>query len=89
MKHELRFQKEAYEQLEEWRRVSPTVFRRIGELIKSIDETPNSGIGKPEALRKDRKGFWSRRITKKDRLVYRVMENVIEIASCKFHYDDK
>lgn len=89
MKHELRFQKEAYQQLEEWRRVNPTVFKKIGELIKSIDENPNSGIGKPEALQKDWKGFWSRKITKKDRLIYRVQGNVIEIASCKFHYDDK
>ncbi len=65
------------------------VFKKIGELINAIDETPNSGIGKPEALQKDWKGFWSRKITKKDRLVYRVQGNVIEIASCKFHYDDK
>lgn len=67
----------------------PMVFKKIGELINAIDETPNSGIGKPEALQKDWKGFWSRKITKKDRLVYRVQGNVIEIASCKFHYDDK
>jgi Txe/YoeB family toxin of Txe-Axe toxin-antitoxin module len=57
MKHELRFQKEAYEQLEEWRRVSPMVFKKIGELIKAIDETPNSGIGKPEAFKKTGRDF--------------------------------
>ena len=89
MKHELRFHRTAQEELEVWRRISPVVFKKNGELIKSIDETPNSGIGKPEALQKDWKGFWSRKITKKDRLIYRVQGNVIEIASCKFHYDDK
>ncbi|HET6402022.1 MAG TPA: Txe/YoeB family addiction module toxin [Candidatus Kapabacteria bacterium] len=89
MRHELRFHRTAQEELEGWRRVSPTVFRRIGELIKSIDETPDFGIGRPEALQREWKGFWSRRITKKDRLIYRVQGKVIEIASCKFHYDDK
>ena len=78
----------AREELEERRRVSPVVFKKIGELIRAIDEAPFFGIGKPEALQKEWKGFWSRRITKKDRLVYRVDGNVIEIASCKFHYDD-
>jgi toxin YoeB len=89
MKHELRFHKVAREQLEEWRQVSPLVFKKIGELIRSIDETPEKGIGRPEALQREWKGFWSRQITKKDRLIYRVQGNVIEIASCKFHYSDK
>ncbi len=89
MKHTLRFHSEATKQLEEWRLSSPLVFKKIGELLKSIDESPYSGIGKPEALSGNWKGFWSRKITKKDRLIHRVQNNIIEVASCKFHYDDK
>jgi toxin YoeB len=89
MKHALQFHIEARRQLDEWRSTNPVVLKKIGELLRSIDDTPHSGIGKPEPLTGNWKGFWSRRITKKDRLVYRVEGNVIEVASCKFHYDDK
>ena len=88
MKHALQFHTQARKQLDEWRMADPVVFKRIGELLKAIDEHPYTGIGKPEALSGNWKGFWSRRITKKDRLVYRVHESTIEVASCKFHYDD-
>ena len=89
MKHTLHFHTQAKKQLDEWQKANPIVFKKIGELLKSIDESPTTGIGKPEALSGNWKGFWSRKITKKDRLIYRVRENVIEVASCKFHYDDK
>ena len=61
--------------------------RKINELIKDIQRTPFDGKGKPEPLKYDLKGFWSRRITREHRLVYQVIENEILIYSCRYHYD--
>lgn len=61
---------------------------RVNKLIHDIERTPFDGIGKPEPLRGDRSGFWSRRIDNEHRLVYRVCGDTIEIVSCKGHYDD-
>jgi toxin YoeB len=60
--------------------------QRISKLIQSILETPFDGIGKPEALKHDLSGWWSRRITEEHRLVYRVEESKIVIAQMRFHY---
>ena len=65
------------------------VFKKISALIKEIIRTPFTGTGKPEPLRGDLGGFWSRRITGKHRLVYKVEQDLLIIASCKSHYDDK
>jgi toxin YoeB len=63
------------------------VFARIDQLMQTISRTPFSGIGKPEPLKHEFSGFWSRRINHEHRLIYRVSENKdIEIASCKYHY---
>jgi toxin YoeB len=59
---------------------------RIFNLIKDIQRDPFSGLGKPEALKHDLSGLWSRRITKEHRLVYSVSDQEIIIISCKFHY---
>ena len=61
--------------------------RRINLLIKDAERSPYTGLGKPEPLRGDLSGFWSRRIDEKNRLVYRVSSDFLEIASCKGHYD--
>jgi len=58
-------------------------------LIESIDRNGYSSIGKPEALRGNRAGFYSIRIDKKNRLIFRVADDAIEIAQCGGHYDDK
>lgn len=60
--------------------------RKINNLIKSIDRTPFEGLGKPEALRNDLSGYWSRRITQEHRLVYRIKDDEIQILSCQYHY---
>ena len=83
------FHKEAFGSLVDWSREDPKMLRRIFEIIKAIDFTPFDGIGKPEPLKHDFKGWWSRRITDKDRLVYKVTDDSITILSCKYHYDDK
>jgi toxin YoeB len=56
-------------------------------LIKDIQREPFSGIGKPEPLKYELQGYWSRRITDEHRLVYKVEENLLIIISCKYHYD--
>lgn len=63
--------------------------QRINQLIQDIDHNQNEGIGKPEPLKGNLSGWWSRRIDDKNRLVYRIQDNIIEIAQCRGHYDDK
>ena len=60
--------------------------QRISKIIQSILETPYEGIGKPEALKYDYAGWWSRRINEEHRLVYQVEEGKITIAQMRFHY---
>ena len=73
-----------------WRRADPNVFERLNALIEECRRTPFTGTGKPEPLRENLKGWWSRRITVSDRLVYRVSgkppDQALEIAQCRFHY---
>lgn len=69
-----------------WRRHNPRTARRIDGLIEDIKRNPFMGLGKPEPLKHDLTGYWSRRITKEDRLVYRVEGSVVYIAQCRLHY---
>nr|WP_293088010.1 Txe/YoeB family addiction module toxin [Okeania sp. SIO3B5] len=62
------------------------MYIKIVNLIKDIQRDPFSGLGKPEALKYDLSGLWSRRITQEHRLVYSVYDEEIVIISCKFHY---
>lgn len=64
---------------------------KVWELILDIFKDPFSGLGKPEALKGNMQGYWSRRITDKHRLIYRIVEEdkVLEIISCYGHYGDK
>ena len=62
---------------------------KIKALLQSIKETPFYGIGKPEALKYELSGYWSRRIDKENRIIYRVKLNCIEIVSFKGHYESK
>ncbi len=79
---------EALEQLQFWKRTNPKMSKRIRILINNIILTPYSGIGKPEPLKYELSGFWSRRIDQEHRLIYFVNEKnqTIEIESCKGHY---
>lgn len=69
-----------------WQQIDKKIIKRINELIKDIKRTPFSGIGKPEPLKHNLTEFWSRRITDEHRLIYRVTDSAIEIASCRYHY---
>lgn len=65
---------------------NPKLVFRILEIITDIQSDPFKGIGKPEPLKENFKGFWSRRIDDKHRLVYKVTNDLIEIYSCYGHY---
>ncbi|MBQ9663590.1 MAG: Txe/YoeB family addiction module toxin [Oscillospiraceae bacterium] len=69
-----------------WMSQDKKTLKRINQLIRDIERTGDLGIGKPEILHGDLSGFKSRRINETDRLVYRLKEGTIEIASCRGHY---
>jgi toxin YoeB len=64
------------------------VFIKIAKLIKEIQRTPFTGTGKPEPLKHELSGYWSRRITEEHRLIYKIESDSVVIASCKGHYED-
>jgi len=80
----------AWEDYLHWQANAPNVLQRVNDLIKECKSTPFKGTGKPEPLKGDLKGWWSRRIALEDRLVYRVTgsapDQQLEIAQCRFHY---
>ncbi len=69
-----------------WQQTDKHILKRINELIKDIQRSPFEGKGKPEALRYNLSGFWSRRITEEHRLVYEVTDENLHIAACRYHY---
>lgn len=77
----------AWQQYLEWQATDEQIVERINELIKQTLREPFKGIGKPEPLKGDLKGFWSKRINHEHRLVYRFSKGNLEIISCKYHYD--
>ena len=79
---------QAEDDLNYWQRThNVIVLKKIRVLLENIIVSPFSGIGKPEALKHELSGKWSRRITKTDRLIYQVAENKIYIFSLKGHYE--
>jgi len=80
------FTGKAYTDFIEWSKTDRRSFEKISILIEETSRTPFKGLGKPEALRHQLKGYWSRRITEEHRLVYAVKENELIIISCKYHY---
>ncbi len=77
---------QAREDIEYYKRHSAKNLSRVKELIASILETPFQGIGKPEPLKYDLSGYWSRRVNQRDRLVYRIDEDGLIILQCRYHY---
>ncbi len=76
----------AWEDYLYWQKYDKKVLQKINELIKQCQRTPFDGTGKPEALKNDLSGWWSRRISKEHRLVYRVENDKLYIAQCRKHY---
>ena len=82
----IEFHPSAFKEYKEWIEKDKKIALRIGDLIKDILRNPYEGIGKPEALKYQFKGYWSRRIDSEHRLIYKVTENSIVIISCYSHY---
>lgn len=80
------FTEQAWSEYTSWQVEDKKTLKRINTLIKDIQRNGHEGIGKPEPLRFDFVGYWSRRINEKDRLVYTIDENNVYIIQCKYHY---
>ena len=80
------FDQDAWEDYQLWAQNDGAMPKRLNRLIEDCIRSPFSGIGKPEALREDFSGWWSRRIDEEHRLVYRVEGGDLLIAQCRFHY---
>ncbi|WP_133580968.1 Txe/YoeB family addiction module toxin [Aureibacillus halotolerans] len=83
------FTKHAWEDYVYWQTENRKTLKRINQLIKDIERNGYKGIGKPEPLRGDLSGFWSRRIDEEHRLVYRLREGMVEFIAFRTHYGDK
>ena len=86
MKRKLIFADEAWDDYLYWQDTDRGILRRINQLIKDIRRSPYEGIGKPEPLKHQLAGWWSRRIDSEHRFIYRVTEQAIEIANLRHHY---
>lgn len=90
---DISFTSNAWEEFEYWIDNDQDIVARIKDLVKAIRQDPFKGIGKPEPLRYDLKGYWSRRITGEHRIVYKIsgtkgVDQRCIIVQCRFHYDD-
>jgi len=81
------FSKNSWQDYTSWQAGDKKILGKINDLIKDIQRTPYEGSGKPEPLKYDLAGLWSRRIDREHRLVYQVKDNEVLIYSCKYHYD--
>lgn len=80
------FMSDAWDDYLYWQQNDKSTLKKINGLIKESMRTPFDGTGKPEALKENLKGFWSRRINLEHRLVYKVEEDAIYILQCRYHY---
>lgn len=89
--YQLIFSRQAKDDLSRLKKDEPQAFKKVSKLLGELVDHPFSGSGKPEALKGNRSGQWSRRISQKHRLVYEVIENevLVYILSSYGHYNDK
>ena len=83
---QISFHENAWEDYLWWQQNDRQLLKRLNLLIRNIERDPYSGIGKPEALKHDLQGFWSRRISDEHRVVYQVDGDTLYIAQCLGHY---
>ena len=77
---------EAWEDYLWWHKTNSKIHQRIHRLIENIQETPFDGIGKPEPLKHELSGYWSRRISDEHRLVYKIADGCLIVVQCRYHY---
>ena len=80
------FSEAAWEDYLYWQKTDKKLLNRTNELINAIMHTPYEGIGKPEPLKHGLAGYWSRRINDEHRLVYKIQDDSLLIAQCRYHY---
>ena len=80
------FHSQAFDDFTNWAKQDKKFFEKLTRLIAETAKDPFGGIGKPEPLKHDLKGYWSRRINDEHRLVYKVSEDAIVIIACRYHY---
>jgi toxin YoeB len=80
------FEVSAFQDFVEWATIDRKLYQRIVSLIMDTLRHPFSGLGKPEPLRHELRGYWSRRINDEHRLVYKVDDEAITIVACRYHY---
>ena len=80
---------EAWEDYQYWQEHDKKTLKKINDLITDSERNGYRGLGKPEPLKGEFSGFWSKRIDDKNRLVYRTVNGALEILSCKGHYNDR
>jgi toxin YoeB len=85
----IKFHPRGWEDYLYWQETDRAILQRINKLIQDIRRSPFKGIGKPESLKGNLSGYWSRRITDEHRLVYFVADDCVDILQCRFHYDRK
>jgi toxin YoeB len=83
----LKFEGDSFEDFLEWGQIDKQVHKKLIRLLQEVRRTPFDGIGKPEPLKGNYAGFWSRRITDEHRLIYEITNNEIIIHSVKGHYE--
>jgi len=83
----LLFTKQSWDDYLYWQKIDKKLVKRINLLIKDISRTPFEGLGKPEPLKYELQGCWSRRINDEHRLVYEILKNELRIISCRYHYE--
>lgn len=83
----IKFHPRGWEDYLYWQQTDRALLRKVNQLIRDIQRNPFAGLGKPESLRHDLHGYWSRRITDEHRLVYFVDGDTVDILQCRFHYE--
>ena len=82
----LLFTDESWEDYLYWQQTDKKILNKINKLIHDIKRTPFEGVGKPEPLRYQLQGCWSRRINGEQRIIYEVVEDTVKIIACRYHY---
>lgn len=83
---DIMFLDDAWQDYLYWQKIDKQALKRINQLIKDIQRNPFEGLGKPEPLKFDMSGLWSRRINQEHRLIYQIKDDYIVIVQCRYHY---
>jgi len=86
---DVNFKKDAWSEYLYWQQQDKKTLKRINHIVKDLERNGHQGIGKAEKLKGNLSGFWSRRIDDKNRIIYTIENDTVNIFSCRGHYDDK